>query len=209
MPKSQEADFSQHARLVQALRNPEPYQHPVGEVELIETHMSSVLLAGEFAYKLKKPVQYGWADFSTLARRRLYCDEEVRLNRRTAPEIYLGVVAIAGTSEQPVVGGAGPILDYAVRMRRFAAGQLMDDLVRRADFDPTLIDQLAARIARFHHDLPRAAEDGSEGTKAQIWRWTHENFIELQSIELACFVLSVCNVVLLTEDWFTDPNLFR
>lgn len=180
MTKNADADFLLHARLVQALRNPEPFQHPVDRVELIETHMSSVLLAGEFAYKLKKPVHFGWADFSTLSRRRLFCDEEVRLNRRTAPEVYLGVVAIAGTIDQPVIGGAGPILDYAVRMRRFPPGQLLDDLVRRTDFDATLIDRLAVRIARFHHALPGVEEGGGEGTKAEIWRWTHENFIELR-----------------------------
>ena len=79
--------------LIQALREPSCYPHPVETVRVVETHISCVLLAGEFAYKLKKPVDLGFLDFSTLERRRHFCEEELRLNRRTAPQLYLDAVS--------------------------------------------------------------------------------------------------------------------
>ncbi len=87
------------ARLIEALQQPAAYPHPVGQVEHIETHISHLLLAGAFAYKIKKPVDFGFLDFSTLQRRHHFCEEELRLNRRLAPQLYLAVVAIRGTPE--------------------------------------------------------------------------------------------------------------
>ncbi len=81
--------------LIQALTDPQSYPAPVGEVEVHQTHISVVFLAGSYAYKIKKPVDFGFVDYSTLAKRRHWCDEEVRLNRRLTPEVYLGVVPIA------------------------------------------------------------------------------------------------------------------
>src|SRR3990167_10530759 len=86
--------------------------------ELIETHISWVLLPGTFAYKVKKPVKLPFVDYSTLEARRHFCEEEVRLNRRMAPGLYLGVTGITGTTASPEIGGAGPVLEYAVCMRR-------------------------------------------------------------------------------------------
>src|SRR3970040_2233909 len=106
-------------RLVEQLRDPLRYPHPAERVELVETHISWVLLAGEYAYKLKKPLDLGFLDFSTLDKRRACCEAEVRLNRRTAPEIYLDVVPITGSIEHPRLGGPGAAIEVAVRMRRF------------------------------------------------------------------------------------------
>ncbi|MGH8642645.1 MAG: hypothetical protein ACRET6_13110, partial [Burkholderiales bacterium] len=97
--------------LFAALQRPECYPHPVGEVRVIETHISWVLLAGDYAYKIKKPVNLGFADFSTLGLRGHYCQEELRLNRRLASDLYLEVVEIRGTRDAPRVGGDGPVLD--------------------------------------------------------------------------------------------------
>jgi hypothetical protein len=137
-----------------------------------ETHISRVLLVGEDAYKLKKPVDLGFLDFSTLARRRHFCHEEVRLNRRLAPELYLGVVAITGTPQAPQLGGDGPVLEYAVHMRRFAQSAL---LTQRA-LTPEIADALAARIAAFHADAPVAAPDTDYGEPAQVLAPMVENF---------------------------------
>ena len=96
------------ARVIEALRDPACYPHPVTEVEVVETHISWVLLAGDYAYKMKKPVRLPFLDFSTLAARRHYCEEELRLNRRTAPALYLEVVPIARRRGGAVqVGGSG------------------------------------------------------------------------------------------------------
>lgn len=88
-------------------------------VRVLETHISYVLLTGSWAYKIKKAVKLGFLDFSTLALRHFYCQEELRLNRRTAPELYLEVLAIGGSPAQPVIGGPGPAIEYAVKMREF------------------------------------------------------------------------------------------
>ena len=93
--------------LISALLEAHPYPHPVGRIELIETHASWVLLAGEFAYKIKKPLALPFLDYSTLDRRRACCEAELRLNRRYAAELYLDVVAIGGTPELPIVDGSG------------------------------------------------------------------------------------------------------
>jgi hypothetical protein len=147
---SGENSVSDSATLVEALRNPSAYDHPVERVEVIETHISWVLLTGEYAYKIKKPVNLGFADFSTLERRRFYCDEELRLNRRTAPDIYLAVVPIGGPPERPHVGEAQQPIEYAVQMRQCPAAARLDRVIARGELRPEHIDRMAAVIAHFH-----------------------------------------------------------
>src|SRR6185436_1163897 len=133
-----------------SLLDPACYPHRVGRIRLVETHISWVLLTGDYAYKVKKPVDLGFANFSTLALRRRYCKEELRLNRRLAPALYLGVVAIRGTRQRPRVGGKGKILDYAVKMRQFSQAALASRALTRGRFGAVEIDDLAAKIAAFH-----------------------------------------------------------
>ena len=116
--------------LVNALRDPTRYPHPAAAIEVVETHISYVVLAGDYAYKLKKPVDLGFLDFTTLAARRRYCEEELRLNSRTAPALYLDVLPIGGSPENPVLGGIGPPIEFALRMWRFAQDALMDAMAR-------------------------------------------------------------------------------
>ena len=104
------------------LADPVCYDHAIGQVQLVETHISWILLTGEFAYKIKKPVDLGFLDFSTLAMRQQACEDEVRLNRRLAPEFYLGVVAITGSTDAPRINGQRSIFEYAVKMRQFPFG---------------------------------------------------------------------------------------
>src|ERR1700675_5012932 len=101
--------------LIAALRAPGWYPHPVDNVRHIETHISHVLLTGRYAYKIKKPVNLGFLDFSTLRNRKFCCEEEVRLNRRLAPTLYLEVVPIGGTPRSPVVGAVSGVIEYAVK----------------------------------------------------------------------------------------------
>jgi hypothetical protein len=175
------ANLAQHAALVAGLRDPAAWPHATADIEAIETHISTVLLAGEFAYKIKKPVNLGFADFSTLALRRRYCEEEIRLNRRAAPDLYLDVVAITGTLERPRIGGgaADPILDYAVRMRRFADGARLDRVARAGRLTPAHIDRLAAAIAALHGRCEPAPPGSDYGTPAEIGRWATENLATL------------------------------
>jgi hypothetical protein len=159
------------------LTQAECYDHPVGEVRLIETHISWVLLAGDYAYKIKKPVDLGFLDFSTLALRFHACDEEVRLNRRLAPDYYLGVVPITGSLDAPHLGGAGEPFEYAVQMRRFSPEDTLDHLAQRGELDAAKIDRLAARVARFHqNECAIASADTLWGEPETIARPVAENF---------------------------------
>lgn len=135
-----------------------------GPVELIETHISWVLLAGDQAYKLKKPVRLGFVDFGSVEARRHFCEEELRLNRRLAPQLYLEVLALRGTPAAPHLGGSGPLVDHVLHMRRFPAGALLSERVAAGTLDGADIDRLAARIAAFHEAAPVAAADGPWGT---------------------------------------------
>jgi aminoglycoside phosphotransferase family enzyme/predicted kinase len=163
-----------HAALIAALRDPATYPHPVDTVEVIETHISTVLLAGEHAYKIKKPVDLGFADFSTLERRRAACDAEIRLNRRTAPELYLDVVPITCRDGGPRFGGDGEPIDYAVHMRRFANGARLDQIARAGKLDNVCVDRLAVAIAGFHAECPPAPAQSAYGTPERIGGWMRD-----------------------------------
>jgi uncharacterized protein len=150
-------------------------------VRVEETHISWVLLTGRDAYKIKKAVNLGFLDFSTLDARRFFCTEELRLNRRLAPRLYLGVVAIGGTLEQPVLGGK-PAIEYAVHMRSFAQSSLMGRMLEHGRVTPAHIDKLAAVIANFHKSLPPAAADSPFCTIAEIEKAALQNFEQLPQL---------------------------
>ena len=165
--------------LVEALHNPQAYEHPVAAVHLIQTHTAWVLLTGKYAYKIKKPVDFGFLDFSTLEKRRHWCEEETRLNRRFAPDIYLGVAEIRGTLKQPHTGGSGPVLEYAVHMRQFPDKQLLSELAEHRQLEASHIDQLIEKIATFHQTTDHATPDSDYGQPGRIHHWVSENFLYL------------------------------
>src|SRR6266702_4927553 len=167
---------------IAALRDPACYLHPAEPVELIETHISWVFLAGEYAYKVKKPVDLGFLDFSTLKARRFYCEEELRLNRRTAPELYLGVVPITAGASGPRLGGAGEAIEYALRMRRFPQEALADSMARRGKLRTAQIDAIAAAIAAFHATIPSAPQDSAFGAPEHVAAPALDNFEQLRKL---------------------------
>jgi len=122
------------------------------DARVIETHISWVLLAGNEAWKIKKPLRLSFVDFSTLERRRRMCGEEQRLNQRLAPSLYLGVVEITGTPQAPLLAGRGDSIEVALHMRRFPDGALLSERLAAQTLDAGLIDGLAERLARFHAD---------------------------------------------------------
>jgi aminoglycoside phosphotransferase family enzyme len=105
--------------LIAALQNPALFPHPVDQFQVIETHISWVLLTGPYAYKMKKPVNFGFLDFTTLQARGHFCNEELRLNQRLTDDLYLEVLPITGSAEAPQLGGDGPVVDYMLKMRQF------------------------------------------------------------------------------------------
>lgn len=118
--------------------------------EVIETHISWVLLTPALAWKLKKPLRLPFLDYSTIELRRQRCEDEVRLNRRLAASLYLGVSQVTGTPGAPSLDGAGPVLEHAVRMRRFPAGALFSERLQAGTLDAALVDRFATTLARFH-----------------------------------------------------------
>lgn len=154
------------ARLVRALSDSRCYPHDTGPVQLIETHISYVLLTGDYVYKLKKPLKLPFLDFSTLERRKHFCEVELELNRRLAPDLYLDVVPIRGSVEAPRVGERGTppppkdaadeAIEYAVKLRQFDPDATADRLLERGTLERGLFERFAERIAQFHVDAPRA-----------------------------------------------------
>jgi aminoglycoside phosphotransferase family enzyme len=150
-------------RLIQSLQKPQIFDHSTDGFELVETHISYVLLAGPFAYKFKKPVNFGFLDFTTLEKRRFYCEEELRLNKRLAPELYLEVVAVTETEDAPRFGGPGSPIEYAVKMRRFPGTAQLDQVLSRGELTPGLVEALAQVIAKFHGQAEIASPDTPMG----------------------------------------------
>lgn len=165
--------------LIDALRDPRCYPHPVDRVQVVETHISWILLTGAYAYKLKKPLTLGFLDFSTLSARKHFCEEELRLNRRLDPDLYLEVVAICEGPQRPVIGGQGPVLEYAVKMRQFPEEGLLDRVQERGELLPAHIDAMARQIAAFHQDCERAASDGAYGSPSAIAGPALQNFDQI------------------------------
>lgn len=168
-------------RLIKALQNPACYPHPVASVKLLETHISWVLLAGDYVYKIKKPVDFGFLDFSTLARRQFFCQEELRLNRRLAPDLYLEVVGIGGSPEAPVLG-AEPAFECAVKMRRFCEDRLLDHCLAQGRLTVRQLERLAETMAQFHANLPPAEPDSGFGHAEAIFAPTRQNFLQLAQL---------------------------
>jgi len=171
-----------HAKLIDALRRPDVYPHAVDEVDLIETHISWVLLAGDFVYKIKKPLDLGFLDFSTLDKRRFYCEEEIRLNRRTAPAIYLDAVAICGSPESPSFQRDGDPIEYAVRMRRFDVAAGFDHLLADGRLEPDHVLDLGRRLARLHRIAGTASSDRDFGNFASVADPMRDNFRVLDDL---------------------------
>lgn len=137
-------------------------------VQVVETHISWVLLAGDLAFKIKKPVNLGFLDFSTLHSRKYYCEEELRLNRRFAPQLYLAVVPITGSPRQPELGGSGPVFEYAVKMRRFDQTAIFDSLISNDRLQPAMLDSLAVGMAALHREAKAASSQDAFGTPDSV-----------------------------------------
>ncbi len=137
-------------------------------VRLVQTHVSWVLLDGEHAWKIKKPLSLGFLDFSTRRARERACAEELRLNRRLAPRLYLDLVPVRGSLARPRLDGEGPVIDHALRMRQFPDDALLSRRLAEGRLDGATVDRLAARLAAFHRQAPRAAVGDGYGASAQV-----------------------------------------
>ena len=172
------------------LLQPGAYPHLVDGVELVSTHISWVLLAGEYAYKIKRPVRYPFVDLTSLERRRFLCEEELRLNRRFAPDLYIDVSKIVAANEALRIfasdaasaAGSGSkeemILDYAVRMRRFPQAEELDRLLDARRIEPHELETFGHRLAQTHTRLPAAPASSPWGTPEQVQVQVLRNLLE-------------------------------
>ena len=165
--------------LIRALLEPQRYSDATTQVEWVQTHISWVLLAGDFAYKIKKPLHLPFLDFSTLAQRRHYCEEELRLNRRFAPDLYLAVVPIFNTAQDPQFKGLGEPIEYAVKMRRFEEAGRLDRVCARGELQPLHLSHLADRLTTFHAGAAIAAPTSRFGSDSAVMTPARDNFTDL------------------------------
>lgn len=154
--------------LIRGLLRPEAYEHPTREFDVLETHISWVILTGDFAYKLKKPVNFGFVDFTTREKRRFCCEEELRLNRRQTRDLYLAVMPVFGPRDQATFFGTGEPIDYAVQMRQFSQDDLLPNVLTRGDLTPELLERLAGDVAEFQRQAPLATSAEPWGANASI-----------------------------------------
>ncbi|KTB65675.1 hypothetical protein AO067_14415 [Pseudomonas viridiflava ICMP 13104] len=168
--------------LIAALQNPALFPHPVEHFQVIETHISWVLLTGHYAYKIKKPMNFGFLDFTTLALREHFCREELRLNQRTTDDLYLEVLPITGSPDAPQLGGDGDVIEYALKMRQFSQDGLLSTLQANGELTTAHVDELALQIAEFHLDSPRVTSESELGSPDSVMAPVIQNFEQIRPL---------------------------
>ncbi|NJN47202.1 MAG: AAA family ATPase [Candidatus Competibacteraceae bacterium] len=197
-PKLNSANHRQ-ATLVAALCDPARYPHAGDCVEHLQTHISHILLVGDYAYKIKKPLDLGFLDFTSLAHRKIYCEEELRLNRRLAPDIYMDCIPICGSVENPILDGdPANAVEYAVKMRRFPQSALLDRSLASGVLELTQIDRLAKQLADFHESVARAPTEQPFGCPEQVQQPALDNFTQTRPLLEASEDLQLLNQL---EQW--------
>lgn len=170
------------ALLIQSLQNPALFSHKIKGFKLIETHISWVLLTGQYAYKIKKPINLGFLDFSSLEKRRHYCYEELRLNTRLAADIYLEVIAIKGSASQPTITGLGTAFEYAIKMRQFDPDKTFDQLLTQKQLTTAHLKHTAHIIAAFHNRIDSTTKNSPFGNADVIMQAVRENFSQIEQL---------------------------
>jgi len=170
-----------HAQLVEALSDPAFYPHPVKEVQFLQTHISSVFLTGEFVYKLKKPVNFGFLDFSTVELRKLYCRAEVELNSRLAPSVYLRAAPITLDDGSPKLEGEGEVVDWLVVMREIEQDSLGSEVLARGELSEAHMDSLVDVLVPFYRDAATGEGIDQYGTVDAVKFNTDENFSQTKA----------------------------
>jgi len=163
--------------LIEQMLSPEFYSHPVQTpIRLVQTHISYVLLTGDYAYKVKKPLDFGFLNYATLERRKHFCHEELRLNQRGAGEVYLEVLPITQQGDRYCLGGSGAPVEYTVKMRQFPQDRLLSRYFDRGELTPEMLQELAQVVAAFHQAAPSSDYVRSFGEISQVRQSIDENY---------------------------------
>ena len=172
--------MTQLPAIVQALLNPKVYLDTPQRVELVQTQMSFVFLTPDYVYKIKKPVNLGYLDYTTLDKRQFYCQREVELNRRLCPDAYLGVVPVNRYKDNIAVEGQGEVIEYAVKMRRLPKEAMMDVLLPDNRVSSQMLGRVAQKLAEFHQKAETGTEINVFGNLDTITQNTEENFVQTE-----------------------------
>jgi aminoglycoside phosphotransferase family enzyme len=165
---------------VEALLKPQAYPHKPQKIELVQTQMSFVFLAGEYVYKVKKPVNLGYLDYTTLEKRHFFCRQEVELNKRLCPDAYLAVVPIAEENDGVRMEGQGKAIEYAVKMRQLPQDRMMDVLLPRGQVTLQMVARVAEKLADFHREARTNQEIAAFGRLNVIRQNCDENFAQTE-----------------------------
>lgn len=167
--------------VIEALMHPEAYDEKTGKIGKTQTHISTVFLTKKFVYKIKKPVNFGFLDFSTLEKRRFFCEKELELNRRLCSDMYLEVVPI-NKGEAIKIKGEGATVEYALKMKRLPQQKIMNRLLEEGKVDKNLIDKIAKIVAVFHANAETNSRIVEVGSLATIKTNCEENFEQTRNI---------------------------
>ncbi len=197
--------------LQKALLKPEIYPDHPRAVKFIETHISLLFLTGNYVYKVKKPVDFGFLDFTTLEKRKFFCEQEVKLNRRLSPTVYLGVVTIAKEGNRIVLDGKGELVEYAVKMRQIPEELLMDKLLEKKQVTPKMIEAISEKLVKFYFAAETNDLIKSFAKPERVKQDTDENFEQTRKYIGMTIPWEVYEEVKnRTDDFFrTKENIFH
>lgn len=165
---------------VEALLERQAYPHKPQRIDLVQTQMSLIYLTGEYVYKIKKPVNLGYLDYTTSEKRHFFCHQELELNRRLCPDAYLAVVPIVEDNGGLRVEGQGEAIEYAVKMRQLPGGRMMDVLLPRGEVTPEMVARVAERLVSFHQKAEANEEIAAFGKLDVIRQNCDENFVQTE-----------------------------
>ncbi|MGE3320339.1 MAG: AAA family ATPase [Candidatus Berkiella sp.] len=170
--------------LIEALKNTSVYPHIATDIEVVETHLSWVLLTGPFAYKIKKPLALGFQDFTTLELRKKYCELEVEFNKALAPDIYIETVAIYGNATSPSFTPNGPVLEYAVKMHEFSQDKLLSVFAEQNKLSIRHVENIAKSLALFHQQSEKCPSQLPYGSPDAVFKDVMDNFRALKELNI-------------------------
>jgi len=166
--------------LIRALLDPKTYPNNPESVRLVQTQMSLLFLTGDYVYKVKKPVDLGYLDYSTLEKRRFFCYQELKLNKRLSPDVYLEVVPLVRQSGKLLLGGDGEVVEYAVKMRQLPEERMMDVLLSKNEVSKEMAQRVAEKVAVFHQWAETSIDISSYGSLDAVLTNTEENFVQTE-----------------------------
>lgn len=168
--------------VIEALKGPAAYDEEAGQIELLETHISFVFLTEKYVYKIKKPVNFGFLDFTTLEKRKFFCQEEVRLNRRLCGDLYIEVVPICSANGNIRIKGPGETIEYAVKMHRLPEDAIMSRLLEDGKVTRGNVEEIGSLLSKFHRDASTGEGIDKYGSLRQVRENWVENFEQTKNL---------------------------